>query len=146
MILQQWDSLRIGSLNHFGHYNKLLSKHPLSAWNEKHWIKPELIEQTELLQVKLRLTIVDNTANKSEEDNTSEEKTRKKTRKKTREKTREKVLNLIKQDPQITIVQIAAKLDISPKGVEWQLSKLKTDGIIHRVGADNGGYWEIVQQ
>ena len=118
----------------------------LSAWNEKHWIKPELIEQTELLQVKLRLTIVDNTANKSEEDNTSEEKTREKTRKKTREKTREKVLNLIKQDPQITIVQIAAKLDISPKGVEWQLSKLKTDGIIHRVGADNGGYWEIVQQ
>ena len=114
----------------------------LSAWNEKHWIKPELIEQTELMQVKLRLTIVDNTANKSEEDNTSEEKTRKKTR----EKTREKVLNLIKQDPQITIVQIAAKLDISPKGVEWQLSKLKTDGIIHRVGADNGGYWEIVQQ
>ena len=106
----------------------------MSAWNEKHWIKPELIEQTELLQVKLRLTIVDNTANKSEEDNTSEE------------KTREKVLNLIKQDPQITIVQIAAKLDISPEGVEWQLSKLKTDGIIHRVGADNGGYWEIVQQ
>ena len=114
----------------------------LSAWNEKHWIKPKLIEQTELLQVKLRLTIVDNTANKSEEENTSEEKTREKTRK----KTREKVLNLIKQDPQITIVQIAAKLDISPKGVEWQLSKLKTDGIIHRVGADNGGYWEIVQQ
>ena len=114
----------------------------LSAWNEKHWIKSELIEQTELLQVKLRLTIVDNTANKSEEDNTSEEKTRKKTR----EKTRKKVLNLIKQDPQITIVQIAAKLDISPKGVDWQLSKLKTDGIIHRVGADNGGYWEIVQQ
>ena len=89
----------------------------MSAWNEKHWIKPELIEQTELLQVKLRLTIVDNTANKSEEDNTSEEKTRKKTR----EKTREKVLNLIKQDPQITIVQIAAKLDISPKGIEQQL-------------------------
>ena len=84
----------------------------MSAWNEKRWIKPELIEQTELLQVKLRLTIVDNTANKSKEDNTSEEKTRKKTR----EKTREKVLNLIKQDPQITIVQIAAKLDISPKG------------------------------
>ena len=55
-------------------------------------------------------------------------------------------MNLIKQDPQITIVQIAAKLDISPKGVEWQLSKLKTDGIIHRVGADNGGYWEIIQQ
>ena len=30
----------------------------LSAWNEKHWIKPELIEQTELMQVKLVLHIL----------------------------------------------------------------------------------------
>ena len=29
----------------------------LSAWNEKHWLKPELIEQPELMQVKLILTI-----------------------------------------------------------------------------------------
>lgn len=26
----------------------------LSAWNEKHWLKPELIEQRELMQVKLK--------------------------------------------------------------------------------------------
>jgi predicted HTH transcriptional regulator len=30
----------------------------LSAWNEKHWLKPELIEQPELMQVKLILHIV----------------------------------------------------------------------------------------
>lgn len=29
----------------------------LSAWNEKHWLKPELIEQRELMQVKLILSI-----------------------------------------------------------------------------------------
>ncbi|WP_185155195.1 hypothetical protein [Phocaeicola sartorii] len=29
----------------------------LSAWNEKHWLKPELIEQPELMQVKLILHI-----------------------------------------------------------------------------------------
>lgn len=58
MILQQWESLQTGSPNHFGHYNKLLSKNPLSAWNEKHWIKPELTEQTELMQVKLVLHIL----------------------------------------------------------------------------------------
>ena len=29
----------------------------LSAWNEKHWLKPELIEQRELMQVKLVLSI-----------------------------------------------------------------------------------------
>ena len=27
----------------------------LNAWNEKHWMKPELIEQPELMQVKLTL-------------------------------------------------------------------------------------------
>ena len=27
----------------------------LNAWNEKHWMKPELIEQPELMQVKLPL-------------------------------------------------------------------------------------------
>lgn len=29
----------------------------LSAWNEKHWLRPELFEQPELMQVKLVLTI-----------------------------------------------------------------------------------------
>ena len=29
----------------------------LSTWNEKHWLKPELIEQRELMQVKLVLSI-----------------------------------------------------------------------------------------
>ncbi len=31
----------------------------LSAWNEKHWLKPELVEQPELMQVKLILHIED---------------------------------------------------------------------------------------
>ena len=31
----------------------------LRAWNEKHWLKPELIEQPELMQVKLILHIED---------------------------------------------------------------------------------------
>ena len=29
----------------------------LSAWNEKHWLKPQLIEQRDLIQVKLILSI-----------------------------------------------------------------------------------------
>ena len=27
----------------------------MNAWNEKHWIRPELVEQPELMQVKLTL-------------------------------------------------------------------------------------------
>lgn len=30
----------------------------LNAWHERHWLKPQLIEQPELMQVKLELKIV----------------------------------------------------------------------------------------
>ena len=62
----------------------------------------------------------------------------------TREKTREKILLLMKVSPKITTSQMAEKLGISPKGVEWQISKLKADGSIRRIGPDNGGYWKVI--
>ena len=62
----------------------------------------------------------------------------------TREKTREKILLLMKVSPKITTSQMAEKLGISPKGVEWQISKLKADGSIRRIGPDNGGHWEVM--
>ena len=62
----------------------------------------------------------------------------------TREKTREKILLLMKVSPKITTSQMAEKLGISPKGVEWQISKLKADGSIRRIGPDNGGRWEVM--
>ena len=41
--------------------------------------------------------------------------------------------------------QLAAllEIDISARGVEKQIRKLREAGIIKRVGADRGGYWEI---
>lgn len=65
----------------------------------------------------------------------------------TREKkviTREKILLLMKVSPKITTSQMAEKLGISPKGVEWQISKLKADGSIRRICPDNGGHWEVI--
>ena len=78
------------------------------------------------------------------------EKTReksKKTREKskeTREKTREKIVKTIGQNPSITTNELSEMLGITVKGVEWQLKQLKSQGIIRRVGADRGGYWEVV--
>ena len=40
----------------------------LNAWNEKHWIKPELLEQPELMQVKLTLHIQNKVASGSLND------------------------------------------------------------------------------
>ena len=83
-----------------------------------------------------------------EHDNKKEksgQKTREKTREKIREKTREKIIALIEADNLMTTAQLAEKLSLTKKGVEWQLKQLKDKNIIRRIGADNGGYWEIVQ-
>ena len=72
--------------------------------------------------------------------------TREKTRKKTREKTREKIILSILENPYTTISELAEKLSLTIKGVEWQLKKLKQQDIIRRVGPDRGGHWEIVKK
>ena len=72
------------------------------------------------------------------------EKTREKTRGKTREKTREKIVRLIQENPTITTDQLAESLEVSVKGVEWQLNSLKRDNVIKRVGPDKGGHWEVL--
>ena len=61
------------------------------------------------------------------------------------EKTREKIVQAIKNNPNVTTAELADILDISQKGVEWQLKQLKEKGILRRVGADKGGYWEITE-
>jgi len=33
--------------------------------------------------------------------------------------------------------------DITEDDVKYHLNKMKKDGVIERVGADNGGYWKI---
>lgn len=62
---------------------------------------------------------------------------------KTREKTREKILQLLQENPVITIAELAEKLKMTDKGIEWQLTKLKNEGCIIRIGAANGGKWAV---
>ena len=63
----------------------------------------------------------------------------------TRKKTREKIIRIIKESPYITISELAEKLEITSKGVEWQLRQLKEKSIICRVGAAKGGHWEVIE-
>lgn len=71
-------------------------------------------------------------------------KTRVETRGETRVETRGEILGLIGKNPQITAPELAESLDISIKGVEWQISQLKKDGLLKRVGPTKGGRWVIV--
>lgn len=68
-----------------------------------------------------------------------------KSREKGREKSREKILNLISQKPTITMSEIAEQLELSPKTIEKHIKTLKDNNKINRVGADKGGYWQIVE-
>ena len=62
---------------------------------------------------------------------------------KTREKTREKILASIKENPKITIADLAKKTGLSLKGIEWNIKSLKENGLLQRIGPDKGGYWEV---
>ena len=61
------------------------------------------------------------------------------------EKTREKILTLIFANPSITTAELANQLEITAKGIEWQISKLKRMGVLERIGPARGGHWKIVE-
>ena len=53
------------------------------------------------------------------------------------------VYALIKQNPRLTIAQMAEALSVSDRTVKKHLSALKEDGLIARTGSNKTGYWEI---
>jgi ATP-dependent DNA helicase RecG len=57
--------------------------------------------------------------------------------------TAKKIVNLINEDPTITREKLSGLLNISIRGVEWNLKKLKDQGIIARIGSTKGGYWKV---
>lgn len=61
----------------------------------------------------------------------------------TRVKTRVKIIELINNNPNITREEMAKELNLTLKGIEWQIKNLQKNNIIERVGADKGGYWKI---
>ena len=80
------------------------------------------------------------------DDGKSREKGREKGREKSREKSREKMLEQIRQNPSITMKELSEILQLSPKTIEKQISILKNEGAIIRLGPDRGGEWQVVQK
>ena len=53
-------------------------------------------------------------------------------------------LELIIQNPNITIKELSETLGLSEKTIKNRLALLKKEGIIVRVGSKTSGYWEVV--
>ncbi|MGD9366046.1 MAG: winged helix-turn-helix transcriptional regulator, partial [Desulfobacteraceae bacterium] len=78
-----------------------------------------------------------------EETEDAPDRNREETRASTREKTRVKILYLIVENPEITASELAEAVGITPKGVEWQIVRLKKEGMLKRIGPAKGGRWAV---
>jgi predicted HTH transcriptional regulator len=54
------------------------------------------------------------------------------------------IIERLKDNPSMTIAELAKVLNVSDKTVYCALSKLKVMGIVVRGGNDKDGYWEIL--
>lgn len=106
----------------------------LSAWNEKHWLKPELVEQPELMQVKLILHI---------EDIGDDPKNDPKDDPKKLSARQRNILNVILENNEITREQIAQKLGVSDSTIKRELNTLRDMDIVVREGGKTYGKWII---
>ena len=70
------------------------------------------------------------------------------TQKKTTQKTiarQQAILDVIQNNPHASRAQIADALgDLTADGVKYHLKRLQQAGLIERIGADKGGYWQVV--
>ena len=59
--------------------------------------------------------------------------------------TSEKIVLELKKNPSLSRKQLAQLIpSITEDGIKYHLSKLQEKGILHRVGPDKGGHWEIL--
>ncbi len=110
----------------------------LSAWGEKQWMKPELIEQPELMQVKLVLRV-----NVGKDDIKDSEKDVVKDVVKELTERQRIILELIKEDKSVTIPQMSHKINFTTRTIQRDLEEMTKKGIISREGGRKDGVWEI---
>ena len=63
---------------------------------------------------------------------------------KSSQKSSQKILVLLKDNPEMTIADLAMALVLTDRAIKKQLEKLKLSGQLRRVGPDKGGHWEVL--
>ncbi len=63
----------------------------------------------------------------------------------THKTTQEKILDLIKENPNITQIEMAEKLGLTRDGISYNIKYLKDNGIIERIGSTKKGSWRIIK-
>lgn len=58
---------------------------------------------------------------------------------------RGKIVRLMQEKPAITIPELARRMKRTERTVERQITRLKADEIIGRIGPTKGGHWEVLK-
>ncbi len=61
-------------------------------------------------------------------------------------KTENQIIVLLSDRPNLTIPELSETLNITTRAVEKQISKLRMDGRLRRIGPAKGGHWEIIEK
>ena len=62
---------------------------------------------------------------------------------KTSQKTSQKIIELMQNDPLITIADLALHIGVTERAIKMQIGKMKSQGRIQRIGPDKGGRWQV---
>jgi len=64
---------------------------------------------------------------------------------KSSEKSSEKILALLKANPKLSAREVAEAIGVTSRAVEKQISKLRDENRIRRIGPAKGGYWDVIE-
>ena len=67
-----------------------------------------------------------------------------KSKEKNKEKSKERILAALASRPEWTTADLVREMGLSRSGIERNLRLLKAEGRLRRVGADNGGTWQVL--
>lgn len=103
----------------------------LNAWNEKHWLKPELQEQPELLQVKLTLYVQNEPISEPISEPLSNRQIA--------------IVTAIKKHPFLTRDELAKEISVSLATLKREITILRKNGYIGRDGSNKNGQWLLLK-
>ena len=57
-----------------------------------------------------------------------------------------KIIEMMKENPEITIPMMAESLRLTTRAVEKNVARLQAKGVVKRIGPDKGGHWEVIEK
>ncbi len=115
----------------------------LNAWNERHWMAPELLEQHELMQVKLTLYL---DKGKDAASLTDGVKDGVKGGVKELSDVQRVIIDNIRSNPNMTTDELAQKTGIKFRTLQRYISQLRTIGVLTREGGRKDGHWVVITE